>query len=267
MIGGDRRDVRIVRRERCTICGFQAAGFDFRDRLALVALDQHEIAGGETGEDLLERGLRRAAQLVHDGVTGAGDDRDLMCAGLAMAVTVGADLVDIEIMMGMLDRRDLVAAAGEFRHQPDGEPRFAGVLPAGDAEDFRCGHVRRASSQRCASTRSSGVLMLKKGSSRLARVGCSGKATSVTSCRKRKSRTRRFSSVAIQDSRSAASVTGQRPKTGWLRPSEAAMAICDGRSSVAASRATRSAGKKGQSTETVATWVTEGIAAAWVIAA
>lgn len=80
MIGGDGADMGIARRQRFAVCGLQAAGFDFRDRLTLVAFDQNEIAGGETGEDFLELGFGRAAQLMHDGVTRAGNDGNFMGA-------------------------------------------------------------------------------------------------------------------------------------------------------------------------------------------
>ncbi len=68
-----------------------------------------------------------------------------MRAGLAVAVAVGADLVDVEIVVGVLDRRNAVAAAGEFLDEAHGKAGLAGILPAGDAEDFRypffCAHL------------------------------------------------------------------------------------------------------------------------------
>jgi hypothetical protein len=45
-----------------------------------------------------------------------------------MAVAVGADLVDVEVVMGVLDGRDAVAATGELRDQGGRRAGLAGVL-------------------------------------------------------------------------------------------------------------------------------------------
>ncbi len=128
MVGGDGADMRIGRCQRIAPGRFQAAGFDLRDRFALVAFDQYQVAGSEACEDFLEGRFGGAAQLMHDGITGAGDDRHLMRAGLPVAVAVGADLVDIEIVVGVLDRRDAVAAAGELLDETYGKARLARIL-------------------------------------------------------------------------------------------------------------------------------------------
>ncbi|MNY50651.1 hypothetical protein D3C86_1861700 [compost metagenome] len=67
MIGGNGADVRIGWRQGLAVGRFQAARLDLRDRLALIAFDQDQIARGEPGEDLLETRFRRAAQFMHDG--------------------------------------------------------------------------------------------------------------------------------------------------------------------------------------------------------
>src|SRR5690606_1644576 len=108
----------------------------------------------------------------------AGDDGDLVRAGLAVPVAVGADLVDVEVVMGVLDGGDAVAARDELAHQAHGKARLAGILPPGDAEDLRSCHRSSTQSQFSASSRSSGVLMLKKGSNAPREVSTGGKVIS-----------------------------------------------------------------------------------------
>jgi hypothetical protein len=136
MIRGNRQDMRIGRGERLAILRFQPPCLDLRDRFALVTFDQHQIARCKTCEDFRKARFRGAAQFVHDGVARARDDGHLMGAGLAMAKAVGTDLVDVEIMVGVLDRRDAVAAPGQFCDEPDRKAGLSGILPAGNAEDF-----------------------------------------------------------------------------------------------------------------------------------
>ena len=51
-----------------------------------------------------------------------------------MAEGIGAGLVDVGRMVGMLDRGHTPASAHELGDQPLGERGLAGVLPACDAE-------------------------------------------------------------------------------------------------------------------------------------
>ncbi|MCY1249550.1 hypothetical protein D9M72_630930 [compost metagenome] len=67
MIGGNGANVRIGWRQGLAVRRFEAAGFDLRDRLALVAFDQDQIARSEPGEDFLEARFLSAAQFMHDG--------------------------------------------------------------------------------------------------------------------------------------------------------------------------------------------------------
>jgi hypothetical protein len=46
-------------------------------------------------------------------------------------------LVDLEIVMGMLDGRNLEAAPAKLANEPLNKRGFAGFLPAGDADDRR----------------------------------------------------------------------------------------------------------------------------------
>ena len=52
MVGGNCADVRIGGGQRLAICRFQPAGLDLRDRFALVALDEHQIARGKPRKDV-----------------------------------------------------------------------------------------------------------------------------------------------------------------------------------------------------------------------
>ena len=61
-------------------------------------------------QDLVQRRLALAAQFVHQRPATARDDRDLAGAGGAVAKRVGARLIDVEIVMGVLDGRDVDAA-------------------------------------------------------------------------------------------------------------------------------------------------------------
>src|ERR1044072_260059 len=59
-----------------------------------------------------EGGLAVALQLMHECPAAAGDDRHLRRPGGAVAEAVGSRLVDVEVVMGMLDRGGAAAAGG-----------------------------------------------------------------------------------------------------------------------------------------------------------
>lgn len=130
VIGGNCDDVRIASGKRFGLGSFQPSRLDLRHRLVFVTLDQYEIARGEAGEDFLEGRFGFAAQFMHDGKAGAGDDGDLVRARLTVTPAIGADLVDIEIMMGMLDGRDPIAPGRQFGDDADRKAGLARVFPA-----------------------------------------------------------------------------------------------------------------------------------------
>lgn len=103
MIRGDGDDVRIVRRQRLSASRIAPPHLDLGDRLALVALDQHDVRRCETPEDLVQARLLFSPQFVHDRKAGPRDNGDLVRTGFAMTEGICARLVDVEIMMGMLD--------------------------------------------------------------------------------------------------------------------------------------------------------------------
>ncbi|MOA29879.1 hypothetical protein D3C78_1509220 [compost metagenome] len=77
---------------------------------------------------------------MHDGETGAGNDGNLVRAGLPVTPAIGTDLVDVEIMMGVLDGGDAVAARRQFGDDTHRKACFARVLPAGNAKDLLYRH-------------------------------------------------------------------------------------------------------------------------------
>ena len=66
MVGGNCADVRIGGGQRLAICRFQPAGLDLRDRFALVALDEHQIARGEPRKDVLAAIRRSMPSFTYD---------------------------------------------------------------------------------------------------------------------------------------------------------------------------------------------------------
>ena len=134
MIGSDGRDGRRVLLHRPAIARLLSPALDLGVRLALVALDENQVAGRQPRDDVGKARLGRAAQFVHQRPARARDDRHLAGAGAAVAEGIGALAIDFEGMVGMLDRRDPEAPCGDLGHQPLRQGRLAGVLPASDAE-------------------------------------------------------------------------------------------------------------------------------------
>src|SRR5690606_25093744 len=116
----------------------------------------------EPRQHLVECRLLLVAQLVHQRPAAAGDERDLGGAGGAMAEAVGAFVVDVEGVMGVLDGGDPVAAAGQLGDQPLDQRGLAGVLPARHPKDgtLRRAHRWLSRNRRSAVASSSGVLTL-----------------------------------------------------------------------------------------------------------
>jgi hypothetical protein len=80
-----------------------------------------------------------------------------------MPEAVTALVVDVEGMMGVLDGRDAMAAERKFRDQTLDECGLAGVLESRNTNDPVI-HGRKSDTICSPKVRSSGVLMLKKGS-------------------------------------------------------------------------------------------------------
>ena len=104
VVGGNCDDVRIAGRKRFPAFRLETPQFDFRHGLTLVTLDQHEVARRKTTQYLLKARFALLPEFVHDRKALAGDDRHFERAGLPMTEGIGARLVYVEVVMGMLDR-------------------------------------------------------------------------------------------------------------------------------------------------------------------
>ncbi len=134
LVGGNRDDRRVVGMEQ-RLADRGPVHFELGMALALVAFDQHQIDRAELLEQRAERGLGLAAQLVDQRPAAGGADQHLGRAGHAVAVRILARLVDIEGVMGVLDRRHREPARDQAGDHLDEERGLAGAAPAGEADD------------------------------------------------------------------------------------------------------------------------------------
>ena len=104
-------------------------------RLPLVALDDHQIDRRQPDQQLLERRLRSAAQLVHQRKPFGRCDQHLGRTRHAVGVGILAGLVDVEPIMGVLDGRDRVPARHQAGNHFGEQGGLAGALPAGQSDD------------------------------------------------------------------------------------------------------------------------------------
>ena len=143
-------------------------------------------------------------------------------------------LSDVHVFRGVAD-----VSQAEFGDHHPYQSRLAGILQPGDGDD-RCGHGSVASKNACATAKSSGVLALKKGST----APRFSNSTVTLELIEIQSRTLHDRPVASHLSSSSVSAVGQRPKTGCTRPPEAATRTVRASPAAAASRLTRSSGKR-----------------------
>ena len=78
---------------------------DLRVRVMLEPFDEQQVDRGHPRHQLVEARLRAVAQFVHQGPAAGRGDHDLARAGLAVPPGILAGPVDVEFVMGMLDRR------------------------------------------------------------------------------------------------------------------------------------------------------------------
>ncbi len=90
--------------------------FELGMRLALVAFDDHEIDRRQLVEQVGERRLGRAPQLMHQRPAIGGADQDFGGAGHAVAMQILAGLIHVEGMMRVLEGGDLQPALREPRN-------------------------------------------------------------------------------------------------------------------------------------------------------
>ena len=137
VIGGDGDDMGIVRGQRRAAEGLRAPRLDLRHGRRLVALDDDQVAGIEHRHHIAEIGLGRAGQLLDDGDPLGRHHDHLAGAGAAMAGAVRLGIVDLELVVGMLHRREAIPPPRQFGDEADRQRRLAGFLPADDGDDRR----------------------------------------------------------------------------------------------------------------------------------
>ena len=132
-IGRDGAHVRHLGEEEglVVLC---AVNLDLRMGGGLEALDDDEVDGGEAREEFGEAGLRLGPQLMHQGPAPLGGDQHLPGARGPVLERVLAGLVDLEGVMGVLDRRDRDAALGELRDEPEEKGRLPRPAPPGKTD-------------------------------------------------------------------------------------------------------------------------------------
>src|SRR3990170_5956684 len=229
--------------------GALSADLDLRKRLALEALEQNEIARPGISDDLRECHFRRAAEFPHHGKAARRRQGDLASASLAHLEGIAPRMIDLELGMGMFDDGDGIAAPGKLANKPDHERGLARILPA-DHPEQRGRHGACTVTRVSASAKSSGRLMLKKGSIDLPPISTGGKLTATAPCCSVQPPTLRMP-CCNDRSMSPARATGHRPTTGWV-PSADRATTSDGRCACSArKRCTRSRGRNGVSVATV----------------
>ena len=107
-------DVRIVGMQQRLADG-GAMDFELGMRLALVALDQHQIDRRQLGQQLAQRRLRLAAQFMHQRPARRRADQHFGRAGHAVAMGILARLVEVEAVMRVLERSRPQARARSSR--------------------------------------------------------------------------------------------------------------------------------------------------------
>ena len=109
-VAGDRDDVRVVRlQQRLAVGG--AMDFELGKGVALEAFDQHQIDRRQLGEQVGQVPFRLVAQLVQDGEALGRADDHLGRAGGAVHEGILARLVEVEAVMGVLERGHAAARA------------------------------------------------------------------------------------------------------------------------------------------------------------
>ncbi len=133
-VAGDRHDMRIVRMDqRLAVLG--AVNFQLRKGVALEAFDQHQIDRRHLGDQVGHVPFRLLAQFVQDRPAPGRRDDHLGGAGDAVHEGILAGLVQIEAMMGVLERGHPHPPRQQARNELGDQCGFAGAAPAGEADD------------------------------------------------------------------------------------------------------------------------------------
>ena len=118
-----------------SFAGLFAPCLDLGDRMRLVTLQNDQIARFEPRQNVIEIRFARAIQFGDQRPSFRRYDGDLAGTGGTVAGAVGAAFIDGKSMVRVLDGGDADAAPRELFHQPDGQRRLAGVLPADDTDN------------------------------------------------------------------------------------------------------------------------------------
>jgi hypothetical protein len=113
-----------------------APDLELREVTLLEAFDQGQVAVLQAAEQVGERRLFVAAQLVHQGPAPAAHQQHFLAAGFAQAVGVLARPVDLDRLVAVLDQRDAKPASHVLGHQPFEQGGLAHAGTAGDAKNL-----------------------------------------------------------------------------------------------------------------------------------
>ncbi len=133
-VGGNGDDRRVSRGQKGFI-GFSRANLDLVVWTVLVAFDDDDVDVPEPAKEFGQCGLAFVAELADVGPAGCRGNDHLACPRLTVAPAVLARAVDVEIMMGVLDRGDAHAPSCQLFHDPDHESRFPRILETGNTDD------------------------------------------------------------------------------------------------------------------------------------
>src|SRR5712664_2838976 len=157
-VGGEGHDVRIVGMQE-RLARLLAPYLELRDGRELEALHQQHVARRDLLHLLVERGLLRAAQLVHQHPSARGGHQDLARPRLPVPVRVLAGRVHVEAVVRVLDQRNAQAAPGEARDQLLDQRGLAAAGPAGEAESLHRPTLRASAARSAASARAAEASM------------------------------------------------------------------------------------------------------------
>ena len=133
-VGGDRDDMRVFRVDQRLAVG-DAVDLELRECVALEAFDQHQIDRRHLADQSGHVPFRLLAQLVQDGPAFGRRDDHLGGAGGAVEEAVLAGLVEVETVMGVLERGYADAARDQARDELLDQSGFARPTPAGETDD------------------------------------------------------------------------------------------------------------------------------------
>ena len=110
-----------------------AKDLDLRQRIALEALDQDKVDVLEQPQELGQRRLRRSPQFPHQGDPIGGRDQHFL-PWRRDARRILARLIEVEIVVGVLDRRNTEAPAVELGNKLDDQGRRPAPLHPAKAD-------------------------------------------------------------------------------------------------------------------------------------